>query len=92
MKCKEGHEMAKIPFQNHKKYKRIRKKIRKQGRQNSSLSKYMAIGLYCEICEPSHHKMYQKMKADRVAKMQMGKKNIKAVNLINMIAEVEGIN
>ena len=71
MKCKEGHDMAKIPFQN---------------------PRYMVIGLYCEICEPSHHKMYQKMKADRVAKMQMGKKNIKAVNLINMIAEVEGIN
>ena len=31
-------------------------------------------GFYCEICHPSYHEMYQKMKADRVAKMQMGKK------------------
>jgi hypothetical protein len=29
------------------------------------------------------------MKADRVAKMQMGKKNAKAVNLMNMIFENE---
>jgi len=33
--------------------------------------------------------MYQKIKADRVAKMQMGKKNAKAVNLMNMIFENE---
>ena len=48
-------------------------------------------GFYCEICHPSYHEMYQKMKADRVTKMQMGKKNVKAVNLMNAIAKVECI-
>ncbi len=48
-------------------------------------------GFYCEICHPSYHEMYQKMKADRVAKMQMGKKNVKAVNLMNAIAKMECI-
>jgi hypothetical protein len=71
MKCKEGHECTKIPFQN----------------PNSN----MVTGFYCEICHPSYHEMYQKMKADRVAKMQMGKKNVKAVNLMNTIAKVECI-
>jgi hypothetical protein len=33
--------------------------------------------------------VYQKIKADRVAKMQMGKKNAKAVNIMNSIFENE---
>ena len=44
-------------------------------------------GFYCEICHPSYHEYSQKMKADRIAKMQMGKKNARAVNIMNSIFE-----
>ena len=45
--------------------------------------------LCCEICQPKFWEHYQKEKSDRVAKMQLGRKNNKALNLMNSIFERE---
>ena len=47
-------------------------------------------GFYCEICDPSYHEHNQKIKANRIAKMQLGKRNVKVLNLMNLVHKIEG--
>ena len=38
------------------------------------------------------HKYYQKMKVNRISKMQAGRKKSETLSLINTIAQLEGVN
>ena len=49
-------------------------------------------GFYCAICNPNSHKYYQKMKVNRISKMQAGRKKSETLSLINTIAQLEGVN
>ena len=40
---------------------------------------------YCKVCNPSDHEYYQNMKAERVAKTQLGQENARALKLMNTI-------
>ena len=42
---------------------------------------------YCKVCNPSDHEYYQNMKAERVAKFQLGRENAIALKLMNTIFE-----
>lgn len=46
-------------------------------------------GSYCKKCDPTAEEYYEKMKARRLSKMRLGKKNVKAVNLLNKIGYEE---
>jgi hypothetical protein len=42
-------------------------------------------GAYCKKCDPTAEEYYEKMKAWRLSRMRLGKKNAKTVNLLNKI-------